>query len=78
MIKNKFKFKFDSKIKEGYYSAVYFGRTTKIVKECINSKQNCTMQFTFFGDEPVKVCGIEESVQGSDCGKWHEAMARRP
>ena len=63
MIKNKFKFKFDSKIKEGYYSAVYFGKTTKIVKECINSKQNCTMQFTFFGDEPVKVCGIEESVQ---------------
>lgn len=63
MIKNKFKFNFDSKIKSGYYSAVYFAKTTKIVKKYINHKQNCTMQFTFFGDEPVKVCGIEESVQ---------------
>ena len=62
-MKNKFKFNFDPRIKEGYYSAVYFKKTTRIIEEFAPKNQICTMQFTFFGTEPVKVCGIEESVQ---------------
>lgn len=56
------KFSFDKKIALGYYSADYFNKAINIIKKH-KPNQMCCMQFTFFGKEPIKVCGIEESVQ---------------
>jgi nicotinate phosphoribosyltransferase len=55
------KYKFPNNIKNGNYSALYFNRSTKVVKQYLPN-QSCLMQFTFFGKQKVKVCGIEESV----------------
>jgi nicotinate phosphoribosyltransferase len=56
-----FKFKFDRKIKNGYYTASYFKKTIHIIKK-YQPRNEVVMQFTHFHKSPVKVCGIEESV----------------
>jgi nicotinate phosphoribosyltransferase len=56
------KFKFDKRIKDGYYSASYFNKAAKIVKKYKPNEIVC-MQFTHFGKSPIKVCGIDESIQ---------------
>ncbi|MDR0674871.1 MAG: nicotinate phosphoribosyltransferase [Mycoplasmataceae bacterium] len=55
------KFKFDKKIKTGFYSASYFIKATKIVEK-YKPNENVCMQFVHFNKLPVKVCGINESV----------------
>ncbi|MDR0739555.1 MAG: nicotinate phosphoribosyltransferase [Mycoplasmataceae bacterium] len=56
------KFKFDPKLKQGYYSANYFNKVTKLVKKYKPNEIVC-MQFVHFGNEPVMVCGITETIQ---------------
>ncbi|MDR3257423.1 MAG: nicotinate phosphoribosyltransferase [Mycoplasmataceae bacterium] len=56
------KFKFDPRLKDGYYSASYFNKSTNLVKK-YKPNENVCMQFVHFGNEPVKVCGVSESVQ---------------
>lgn len=58
-----FKFDFNKLIKQGYYSAIYFKKTKKIIDQFIDDSQIATLQFTFFNNKDVKVCGISESVQ---------------
>ncbi|GHU31518.1 nicotinate phosphoribosyltransferase [Bacilli bacterium] len=57
-----FKFKFDHRIKQGYYTASYFNKTTKLVSKYKPNEIVC-MQFIHFNRDLVKVCGIEESIQ---------------
>jgi nicotinate phosphoribosyltransferase len=56
------KFKFDKRIKSGFYSASYFNKATQIIKKYKPNDIVC-MQFVHFSKEPVKVCGINESIQ---------------
>ncbi|MDR3330346.1 MAG: nicotinate phosphoribosyltransferase [Mycoplasmataceae bacterium] len=56
------KFKFDPRIKNGYYSASYFNKSTHIVKK-YKPNENVCLQFVHFTNKLVKVCGISESVQ---------------
>jgi nicotinate phosphoribosyltransferase len=56
------KFQFDQRIKEGFYSASYFNKATKIVAKYKPHEVVC-MQFVHFGKTPIKVCGIDESIQ---------------
>ncbi len=53
-------FNFDKRFKDGYYSANYFLKTRKIVKENIPN-QICTMQF-FQREDDVMLCGIDEVI----------------
>ncbi|MDR2369099.1 MAG: nicotinate phosphoribosyltransferase [Mycoplasmataceae bacterium] len=55
-------FKFDKRIKKGFYSASYFNKSTKIVAKYKPHEIVC-MQFVHFNKSAVKVCGINESVQ---------------
>ncbi|MDR0826189.1 MAG: nicotinate phosphoribosyltransferase [Mycoplasmataceae bacterium] len=57
-----FKFKFTPLLKQGYYTASYFNKTTKIISKYKPNEIVC-MQFIHFNNESVKVCGIEESIQ---------------
>lgn len=52
-------FKFDKRIKEGWYSAVYFIKTSKIVEK-ERPKHQVTMQF--FQRHNAILCGIDESI----------------
>ncbi len=52
-------FKFDSRIKDGWYSAVYFIKTSNIV-ENNNPKKIVTMQF--FQRHEAILCGIDEAI----------------
>ncbi|WP_338982167.1 nicotinate phosphoribosyltransferase [Spiroplasma endosymbiont of Eupeodes luniger] len=54
------KFKFDVRIKEGYYSAIYFLKTQKILKKYFPNNI-VTMQF-FQRQDNVMLCGIDEVV----------------
>jgi nicotinate phosphoribosyltransferase len=56
------KFTFDSRLKQGYYSACYFNKATHIVKKYRPNDVVC-MQFMHFDNQIIKVCGINESVQ---------------
>ncbi len=56
------KFEFDKRIMDGYYSASYFLKTQKIIKQFM-PKQNVALQFVHFNDRPIVICGIEEVVQ---------------
>jgi nicotinate phosphoribosyltransferase len=56
------KFKFDKRIKDGFYSASYFNKACKIVAK-YKPNQTVCMQFVHFSKAQVKVCGISESVQ---------------
>ncbi len=55
------KLKYDSRIKQGFYSALYFRKTKKILN---NQKHYplTVMQFSFFDNKEIKLCGIEEIV----------------
>ena len=53
-------FKFDRRLKDGFFSANYFLKTRKIVLENIPN-QIVTMQF-FQRDDDVMVCGIDECL----------------
>jgi len=53
-------FNFDKRFKDGFYSANYFLKTRKIVKENIPN-QICTMQF-FQREDDVMLCGIDEVI----------------
>ena len=53
-------FKFDSRLKDGFFSANYFLKTKKIVMENIPN-QIVTMQF-FQRDNDVMLCGIDECI----------------
>jgi nicotinate phosphoribosyltransferase len=55
------KWKFDKRIKNGFFAANYFNKSVRII-ENNKSDQTCCMQFTFFGSESIKVCGIDEVV----------------
>ncbi|KKE77676.1 MULTISPECIES: nicotinate phosphoribosyltransferase [Bacillaceae] len=52
-------FKFDERIKEGWFSAVYFLKTKKIVEEKIPDN-HVTMQF--FQKENAVLCGTDEAI----------------
>lgn len=52
-------FKFDSRIRDGWYSAVYFLKTTKIVKK-FHPNHIVTMQF--FARNSGILCGIDEAI----------------
>lgn len=52
-------FKFDKRYKEGYFSASYFMKTEKIIKDCFPDV-NVTMQF-FTRKESV-LCGVDEAI----------------
>ncbi|WP_068674772.1 nicotinate phosphoribosyltransferase [Oceanobacillus sp. Castelsardo] len=52
-------FKFDERIKEGWFSAVYFLKTKKIVEEKV-SNNHVTMQF--FQKENAVLCGTDEAI----------------
>lgn len=52
-------FKFDSRIKDGWYSAVYFIKTSKIVEK-ERPKHLVTMQF--FQRHDAVLCGIDEAI----------------
>jgi nicotinate phosphoribosyltransferase len=52
-------FKFDSRIKDGWYSAVYFIKTARIVEK-ERPKHVVTMQF--FQRHEAILCGIDESI----------------
>ena len=56
------KFDFDPRIKDGYYTAAYFEKASKILQK-FKPADSCIMQFTFFGDKPIMVCGINETIQ---------------
>ena len=56
------KFDFDPRIKDGYYTAAYFEKASKILQK-FKPADSCIMQFTFFGDKPIMVCGINEAIQ---------------
>ena len=53
-------FKFDSRLKDGFFSANYFLKTRKIVSEKIPN-QIVTMQF-FQREDDVMVCGLDECI----------------
>ena len=53
-------FKFDSRLKDGFFSANYFLKTRKIVSENIPN-QIVTMQF-FQREDDVMVCGLDECI----------------
>ena len=53
-------FKFDSRLKEGFFTANYFLKTKKIVEENIPN-QIVTMQFFQRADD-VMVCGLDEVI----------------
>ncbi|WP_156291534.1 nicotinate phosphoribosyltransferase [Oceanobacillus salinisoli] len=52
-------FKFDERIKEGWFSAVYFLKTKKIVEEKVPNN-HVTMQF--FQKENAVLCGTDEAI----------------
>ena len=52
-------FKFDSRIKDGWYSSVYFLKTTKIVEK-YHPSSVVTMQF--FQRDNAILCGIDEAI----------------
>jgi nicotinate phosphoribosyltransferase len=57
-----FIFKFDPKIKDDFYTSSYYIKTHKIISKCNLNDEVC-MQFTFFQEESIKVCGIQEVVE---------------
>ncbi|AGJ90954.1 nicotinate phosphoribosyltransferase [Mycoplasma putrefaciens] len=57
-MKNRIKFSFDSKVKDGYYIADYFKKTVQIMDQ-LNLNQKVTMQF-FQRNDNVVLCGIDE------------------
>lgn len=52
-------FKFDRRIKDGWFSAVYFLKTTEIIKRH-RPKQQVTMQF--FQKKHAILCGVDEAI----------------
>ncbi|WFQ93358.1 nicotinate phosphoribosyltransferase [Mycoplasma feriruminatoris] len=59
-MQNKTKFKFDSRIKKGYFVADYFKKTVEILKN-FKPDQKITMQF-FQRNDNVVLCGISEVI----------------
>ncbi|UZK64545.1 nicotinate phosphoribosyltransferase [Mycoplasma mycoides subsp. capri] len=59
-MQNKTKFKFDSRIKDGYFIADYFKKTVEILKN-FKHDQIITMQF-FQRHDNVVLCGISEVI----------------
>lgn len=62
-------FKFDSRLKEGFFTANYFLKTRKIVEENIPN-QMVTMQFFQRADD-VMLCGIDEAIALIQCFAEH-------
>lgn len=60
IMQNKTKFKFDSRIKNGYFVADYFKKTVEILKN-FKPDQKITMQF-FQRNDNVVLCGISEVI----------------
>ena len=56
----KYKFNFDDRLKNNYYSTNYFLKTIDIVK---NTNNVVSMQFIHFSNEDIVVCGIDETIQ---------------
>ena len=56
----KYKFNFDNRLKNNYYSTNYFLKTIDIVK---NTNNVVSMQFIHFSNEDIVVCGIDETIQ---------------
>lgn len=56
----KYNFSFDPKLKQYYYSTNYFVKSIEILK---NKKNTTAMQFVHFCEEPIVVCGIQESIE---------------
>ncbi|WP_207896730.1 nicotinate phosphoribosyltransferase [Cricetibacter osteomyelitidis] len=52
-------FKFDPRVKSGWFSAVYFLKTTEIIKQK-RPKQTVTMQF--FQKKDAVLCGVDEAI----------------
>lgn len=52
-------FKFDPRIKEGWYSAVYFLKTAKIVEK---HRKDAVVTMQFFQRKTGIVCGLDESI----------------
>ncbi len=52
-------FKFDPRIKDGWFSAVYFLKTAEIIKQR-RPKQRVTMQF--FQKKDAILCGVDEAI----------------
>jgi len=52
-------FKFDSRIKDGWYSAVYFIKTSRIVEK---ERANKIVTMQFFQRHNAVLCGIDESI----------------
>lgn len=62
-MEQKFNFKFNKKLlTNGFYTASYFLKARNLVRKYKPNEVVC-MQFTHFSTEPVKVCGIQESVE---------------
>ena len=53
-------FKFDRRLKDGFFTANYFLKTRKIIEENIPN-QIVTMQF-FQREDDVMVCGLDECI----------------
>ncbi len=56
----KFKFSFDNRLKQNYFSTNYFLKTIKIIE---NKNNIVSMQFIHFSNSSIMVCGIEEVIQ---------------
>ncbi|HHU28045.1 TPA: nicotinate phosphoribosyltransferase [bacterium] len=52
-------FKFDSRVKDGWYSAVYFLKTAQIVRKY---KPDSIVTMQFFQREDAVLCGIDEAI----------------
>jgi nicotinate phosphoribosyltransferase len=52
-------FKFDERVKEGWFSAVYFLKTAEIIRQK-RPKQQVTMQF--FQRKEAVLCGVDEAI----------------
>jgi nicotinate phosphoribosyltransferase len=52
-------FRFDSRIKDGWYSAVYFLKTAKIVQKY---RPNSIVTIQFFQRDEAILCGIDEAI----------------
>ena len=50
-------FKFDERVREGWFSAVYFLKTKKIIEKY---KANNTVTMQFFSRDPAVLCGTDE------------------
>lgn len=55
----KIDFRFDERLKKGYFSTDYFLKTTRLLKQT-KPNQTVVMQFVSFNEDPIMVCGVTE------------------